>query len=264
MVQARSRPRDGCARIRDHWQQQFPGPVRGCTERAPRHLRRLEQLAADEPSQRLRAQDLVAAIRDYLAYNAEPVLRFSGEVGGRGAARAAIRRRRKAPYRRHPRAVRRISWGRRTSLSNPERVPPTRARGSRLRSGSAASRLRLGSSSSLPSTSPARSHGLSGKPPRRGAAFRWGPFHASPRGRTGRGRRPDAGIQRDGRAPPGRAGRSRGAERAAARQRPHEVGARKHGFARAETPLAEHPRVHFVAPLEGLRPGDAPALSRRG
>ena len=68
----------------------FLAPYEAARKELPSHLRRLEQLAADEPSQRLRSQDLVAAIRDYLAYNAEPVLRFSGEVGGRAAARLAI------------------------------------------------------------------------------------------------------------------------------------------------------------------------------
>jgi signal transduction histidine kinase len=71
----------------------FLAPYEAARKELPSHLRRLEQLAADEPSQRLRAQDLVAAIRDYLAYNAEPVLRFSGEVGGgRAAARLATER----------------------------------------------------------------------------------------------------------------------------------------------------------------------------
>ena len=67
----------------------FLAPYEAARKELPGRLRHLEQLAADEPSQRPRAQDLVAAIRDYLAYNAEPVLRFSGEVGGRGAARVS-------------------------------------------------------------------------------------------------------------------------------------------------------------------------------
>ncbi len=149
----------------------FLAPYEAARKELPSHLRRLEELAADEPSQRRRAQDLVAAIRDYLAYNAEPVLRFSGEVGLVGPPRDWRRRVKEGAVSATSACGSTNFLERKTSLWRPERVPPTRARRSRSRSGSADSRLRLGSSSSLRSTLPARSHGRSGKPPRARPSF---------------------------------------------------------------------------------------------
>ena len=254
----------GLRGYRDHRSNELPDAVPEPREPScPAISSRLEQLVADEPAQRRRARGLIAD---------DPRLPH----GVRGAGPALLERgepRRRASWRPSTEGKRRIDEIRRQfdelprRGGRPGRVPCALRRRlveARDRAGSQRSR-RFGRVHPplrpLPrpldrTTGPRSSLGRCTARGRR-------PLACASGGRPGRGRRADAGLQRDGRALEDRSWRSEEAEREAARERPHEVGAREHRVARAEDAARGSPRVHVVAALEGLRRRDAPALPRR-
>ena len=69
-------------------QRSFLAPYEAARDELPGHLLNLQQLVADEPSQRQRARELIGDIRNYLTDYADPVLRFSTEES-RAAGRVA-------------------------------------------------------------------------------------------------------------------------------------------------------------------------------
>jgi signal transduction histidine kinase len=75
---------------------EFLTPYNEARRELPRHLARLEQLAADEPAQRVRARNLAALIRQYIEEYAVPVLNFASReslAAGRAASESEGKRR---------------------------------------------------------------------------------------------------------------------------------------------------------------------------